>query len=41
MKDWARELNINYGTIKARHLKGWSDEECLFGKGAKREKYKI
>lgn len=41
MKDWARELNINYSTIKARHLKGWSDEECLFGKGAKREKYKI
>lgn len=32
MKDWADELNINYCTLLTRHHRGWSDEECLFGK---------
>lgn len=32
MKDWANELGICYETIVRRHKKGWSDEECLFGR---------
>lgn len=35
MKQWAEELGVNYGTIKARHKRGWSDKDCLFGKGVK------
>lgn len=41
MKDWAIELNLNYSTIKTRHLNGWTDKECLFGKGVKCEKHKV
>ena len=32
MKQWSDDLNISYNTIKQRHRKGWSDNECLFGK---------
>lgn len=32
MKQWSKELNINYSTIVERHRKGWTDEECLFGR---------
>lgn len=32
---WARELNIYGATISKRHKKGWSDEECLFGRRGK------
>lgn len=35
MKQWAEELGVNYCTIKARHKRGWSDKDCLFGKGVK------
>lgn len=30
---WSKELNIYYNTLMYRHNKGWSDKECLFGKG--------
>jgi hypothetical protein len=30
--DWANELGLSYDTICRRYKKGWSDEECLFGK---------
>ena len=30
---WANKLNLYKATISKRHRKGWSDEECLFGKG--------
>lgn len=33
MMQWSEELNIPYYTIKTRHHKGWSDNECLFGRG--------
>lgn len=32
MMQWSEELNIPYYTIKTRHRKGWSDNECLFGR---------
>lgn len=31
MMQWSEELGIPYGTIKTRHRKNWTDEECLFG----------
>ena len=34
LKDWSREMNIPYSTIKRRRSLGWSDYECLFGKEA-------
>ena len=33
MAQWAEELDINGGTVRMRHYRGWSDKECLFGKG--------
>lgn len=33
MRQWADELCIKQHTIACRHRKGWSDKECLFGKG--------
>ena len=33
MSQWANDLNIPYRTIGYRHRKGWTDTECLFGKG--------
>lgn len=33
LAEWSRKLNINRNTLKARHRKGWSDKDCLFGKG--------
>lgn len=35
MSQWSEELNIPYASIKDRHLRGWSDKECLFGKEVK------
>lgn len=32
ISQWSDELNINRTTIQHRHKKGWSDEECLFGR---------
>ena len=32
LAQWARILNVPSGTIKARHRRGWSDAEILFGK---------
>lgn len=32
LQQWSEYLNVDYGTIRTRHKKGWSDEECLFGK---------
>ncbi|MCQ2270959.1 MAG: hypothetical protein MJZ52_07020 [Bacteroidales bacterium] len=29
---WAKELNIGHDTIRQRFHKGWTVEECLFGK---------
>ena len=33
MSQWADELCIPVGRVKTRHKRGWSDKECLFGKG--------
>lgn len=33
LAEWSRKLNINRNTLKARYRKGWSDKDCLFGKG--------
>lgn len=33
MSQWAKELNVPIGRIKTRHRRGWSEKECLFGKG--------
>lgn len=33
MSQWADELRISVQTIKTRHRKGWSDKDCLFGRG--------
>ena len=38
ISDWARELNIESSTIGYRHRRGWSDEECLFGKKIHKDK---
>lgn len=32
MKQWAEELDINYMTIYMRHMRGYDDKSCLFGK---------
>lgn len=32
LSDWADELSIPQATIWTRRLKGWSPEECLFGR---------
>lgn len=32
LKQWSEKLNISYSTIKGRSLKGWNNEEILFGK---------
>ena len=32
MTQWAEDLNISYYMVRARHYRGWSDKECLFGK---------
>lgn len=32
MQWWANKLNMYPATISKRYHKGWSDEECLFGK---------
>lgn len=32
IKDWATDLNIPYHRVLYRYHKGWSVEECLFGK---------
>ena len=29
---WAKKLNVRYKTVLVRHERGWSDEECLFGR---------
>lgn len=33
MVQWSEELNTPYITMQSRHRKGWSDKECLFGRG--------
>lgn len=33
MSQWADELGISVHTIHTRHRKGWSDKDCLFGRG--------
>lgn len=38
---WADELHCNRSTIYVRHRNGWTDEECLFGKGVNHEMYKL
>lgn len=38
---WAEELNCNRSAMYIRHRKGWTDKECLFGKGVKCEKHKV
>ena len=30
--EWARELNLGHDTIRQRYHKGWTPEQCLFGK---------
>lgn len=32
MKQWSEELDIPYTRINARHQRGYTDKECLFGK---------
>lgn len=32
MAQWSKELNINYNTLNGRHLRGYTDKECLFGR---------
>ena len=38
---WADELNCNRSAMYIRHRKGWSDKECLFGRGEKNKKCEI
>lgn len=33
--DWEKKLNTGKDTIGTRKRKGWSDYECIYGKGAK------
>lgn len=33
LAQWAKELKLGKDTIHNRHRKGWTDIECLFGKG--------
>lgn len=30
--EWARKLNLGHDTIRQRYHKGWTPEQCLFGK---------
>lgn len=30
--EWAKELNLGHDTVRQRYHKGYSPEECLFGK---------
>jgi hypothetical protein len=30
--EWARKLNLGHDTIRQRYRKGWTVEQCLFGK---------
>ena len=32
ISEWARLLNVPEGTIRARHKRGWPDNECLAGR---------
>lgn len=34
-KQWSEELDIKHYLILQRHSRGWTDEECLFGKDNK------
>lgn len=38
ISQWAKELQLDYTTIKNRYYKGWSYKECLFGKEVKFER---
>jgi len=29
MSEWARELNINYSTLRARLQRGWGDKKAI------------
>lgn len=31
IKQWCKELGLNYATVRNRHYKGWTDEEALIG----------
>ena len=31
IKQWCKELGLNYATVRNRHYKGWTDEEALTG----------
>ncbi len=31
VKQWCKELGLNYATVRNRHYKGWTDEEALTG----------
>ena len=33
LSQWARELGVNYSTLRKRIQMGWSDRETLLGKG--------
>lgn len=33
--EWSEKLKIKYSTLQSRHTKGWSPEECLFGRNKK------
>ena len=35
INDWSKLLGVKYNTIRTRYYKGWSVEECLFGKSDK------
>lgn len=35
LTQWAEELNIDQHTIGLRKRKGWSNKDCLFGRGEK------
>lgn len=39
ISQWASELSVNKNTISTRHKRGYTDEECLFGKESKHGRY--
>lgn len=41
LSKWAKELDVNEGTLYGRYYRGWSNEEILYGKGLSVEDKKI
>lgn len=41
LAQWSEELNVDQHTISLRKRKGWSNKECLFGRGENNKKCEI